>query len=433
MMNIDEIPVLSKVKVILDTAEYEGLFLPKEGNYIVLKLSSGYNLGLDPKRVKNISVLEAPLKQEATKQTTNIQQDSTLPTLKILHTGGTIASRVDYQTGGVIADFTPEALIGMFPELLDIAKIESEFLGNMWSDDFRFAHFNKLAQGVLAGATQGIKHFIVTSGTDFLHYCSAALSFILKDVPVGVMIVGAQRSSDRGSTDAAVNLICAAQFLTETKFQGVGVCMHAGQSDDICHILKGVNARKMHSSRRDAFAPINCEPIATVNYMDKSILLNAPLELEKKELPDKLPLFKEDLKIGMVYSHPNLYEEELAAYENFDGLVLVGSGLGHFPTSQMDETTKEHNAIRETIGVLAKKMPVVMSVQTIQGRTHMNVYSPARKLVEAGVLGNHSLMTPETTYVKLAWLLSNYSREQIPKLLIHDFVGEHNHNESNLQ
>ncbi len=432
-MDITSIKVLSTVKLTVGKQEYEGLLMPQEGDYVVIKLSSGYNIGIHPKKITNVEVLEEP-KASLKASGTPVSQDKTLPKVKILHTGGTIASKVDYTTGGVNATFDPAELIALFPELATLANIESEFLGNMWSDDFRFAHFNKIATKIFEGAKQGITKFIVGSGTDFLHYLSAALSFLLKDLPVSVLVVGSQRSSDRGSTDAAINLICATQFLTKTPFTGVGVCMHATQSDITCHIISGTHVRKMHSSRRDAFQAINDEPIATVNYQDKSILLHKELEYQKElSLPKEIFLFNEKLKIGMLYARPQLFEEELAVYDSFDGLLLVGSGLGQFPINMPNEDCDEHGQIFKTIELLAKKIPIAMSVQTISGRVHMNVYSPGRRLQDAGVIGHGSTMMPEVSYIKLAWLLSNYSADETRKLFTEDIVGELNYNESNKQ
>lgn len=405
--------------------------MPLDGDYVVIKLTSGYNVGIHPKHIQQVKILE---ESRVPRQETSlsIQQDTSLPVVKILHTGGTIASKVDYTTGGVNAAFDPAELLQLFPELKNIARIESEFLGNMWSDDFRFAHFNQIATKIFQGAQQGITKFIVGSGTDFLHYLSAALSFILKDVSVSVLVVGSQRSSDRGSSDAAMNLICATQFLVNTPCSGVSVCMHGSQSDDACHIISGTHARKMHSSRRDAFQPINDEIIATIHYQDGSIILNKELsQTQTKQLPTALPLFNEQLKVGLLYSKPQLFEEELAVYETFDGLVLAGSGLGQFPVSVPNDNCAEHEQIFKTLVILAKKIPVVMSVQTIYGRVHMNVYSPARRLQDIGILGHGSTMMPEVAYIKLAWLLSNYSPEETRKLFMQDIVGELNNYESN--
>ncbi len=443
---LSKIPALSHVRITTKKQDYEGKILPQEGEHVVLKMPSGYNVGLLPKNIEKIDLLENDKEREQTSTTTgeeatNTKQDAkenkkthsqqTLPTtVRILHTGGTIASKVDYASGGVIADFDPEALIELFPELTTIAKIESEFLGNMFSDDFRFAHFNTIAKAVQKAILEGTKQIIVTSGTDFLHYLSAALSYILQDYDVGVLVVGSQRSSDRGSTDAAMNLICATQFLAMTKYRGVGVCMHENTDDNTCLILPGINTRKMHSSRRDAFKPINQKPLARVHYELKNIQLFTTIETtddeetepvsEKKELP----LFKEDLKIGLLYSHPNMYAEEFKTYENFDGLVIAGSGLGHIPITNNSEETKEHDVILETISEIAQKIPVVMSVQTIYGRVHLNVYAPARTLQEKGILGHLNALTPESTYIKLAWILSNHEAKDVPTFFEKQYKGE---------
>jgi len=430
-MDIDKITPLTRVKIVVSGSSFSGKLLPKEGETHILKLDSGYNVGILPKNVESVEILtenEVPV----TSEKISINQNNKLPKVKILHTGGTIASKVDYKTGGVIADFTPEALISLFPELSEIANIESEFLGNMWSDDFRFIHFNKLAEAVLKGAKEGITKFIITSGTDFLHYLSSALSFILKDVPVSVLVVGAQRSSDRGSSDAGMNLIAATTFLTQTNFKIVAVCMHASIDDATCNIIQGTHARKLHSTRRDAFKSVNAPVLAKVDFFKRTVsMLEKLTEIQSTEIPENLPLFNEKIKVGLVYSKPNFYVEELEIYENFDGLVLAGSGLGHFPISKPSEGCEEHEKIKTILSDLASKLPVVMSTQTINGRVHMNVYAPGRELQEMGILGHGSVMTPETSYMKLAWLLSNYSREETKQLFMKDLVGELNSLEPN--
>lgn len=420
----------SQVSLTVGNTVYEGTVLPKEGEFIVLKLSSGYNVGINPKHVKNVK--ELPSLTSEQKAQVKIDQNEDLPTIKLLHTGGTIASKVDYKTGAVIADFDPDSLLSLFPELVDIAFIESEFLGNMFSDDFRFAHFNKIALKIHEAAKKGQTKFIVTSGTDFLHYLSASLSFILKDHPISVLVVGSQRSSDRGSSDAGMNLICAAQFLASTNITGVNVCMHENSNDQTCVIIPGANARKMHSSRRDAFKAINTSPLAYVNYETKTVRLNKKIENKKQSMPENITLLNEELRIGLLYSKPNIFAEEISFYQNFDGLVLAGSGLGHFPITETDEITKENGTIKKELEEVAKKIPTVMSTQTINGRVNMNVYAPARKLQEMGVMGHLSNMTPETTYVKLAYLLScGISKEEMATELLKNYCGEQEENTYN--
>ncbi|MFH1455401.1 MAG: Glu-tRNA(Gln) amidotransferase subunit GatD [archaeon] len=387
---------------------FKGTYMPSSDSAtIVLKLDSGYNIGIDVKKVKSKKVVKKH-KVTAVKQKP-VKQKKGLKKIVILHTGGTVASKVDYETGAVSAKFDPEELLAMFPELKKVVNISSRLIRNMMSDDMRFAHYNIMAKEIEKEIKKGVDGIIITQGTDTLHYSSAALSFVLDGLNVPVLFVGAQRSSDRGSSDAAMNLICASHFIASTSYNGVGICMHKNSSDDKCVIINGVKARKLHTSRRDAFRVVNDEPLAEVDYKTGSVKLLRSLPSADRKL--KLKLFKEDLKVGMCYAHPNMFVSELNAYSGYDGLVLIGTGLGHFPINEIDNLTKEHKKIFSSLKKLCSKMPVVMAPQTIYGRIDMNVYSPGRTLIDIGVLGNLLDMVLEVAFVKLGWLLSNYPKD----------------------
>ncbi len=353
-----------------------------------------------------------------------------LPIISILHTGGTIASKVDYETGGVIAKFKPAELVAMFPELRGIANIRCELLGNIMSENMRFGHYNAIAKAIGQDIRKGTDGIIVTHGTDTMHYTSAALSFMLENLPVPVILVGAQRSSDRGSSDAALNLISAAYFIANSDFAEVGICMHESMNDTSCVILPGTKARKMHTSRRDAFKAINALPKARVTlskeHSKKKIEFLSGYVSKKDRAGKKLRLTLMDdrVRVGFLKSHPQMFASEFLAYRAFDGLVVEGTGLGHLPILETDRLTAEHKRIAAAIRELAKKTVVVMAAQTIHGRIHMDVYAVQRKIRELGVLGHLSDMTPETAFVKLAWLLSNHSREEAARLIGKDFCGE---------
>jgi glutamyl-tRNA(Gln) amidotransferase subunit D len=405
---------MKHVKLSLENEHLEGILVKEDDKHIVLKLSSGYNIGIRKNRILKIEDIyshkELVKEQDSEKVHKEIVHGEGLPKVLILHTGGTIASKVDYQTGAVTPKFTPEELNSMFPEIKDLAKIESRLFRNMASDDMRFAHYNLLAKEVEKELHEhkDLKGIIITHGTDTLHYTSAALSFIFEHLHIPIVLVGSQRSSDRGSSDAAMNLISAVAFIANTSLKGVFICMHESMSDDACVILNGINARKMHSSRRDAFKQINGAPIARVDYTSKTVeyLGDYPESSLNSAGQLKIHPFDENIKIGMCVSRPNMFAEELDAYKKFDGLILEGTGLGHFPITASDEYTKENDKIRNVIKSLCEKMPVVMSVQTIYGSVNMNVYSPGREMIAMGVIGNYSTLTPESSFIKLAWLLS---------------------------
>lgn len=412
-------------KIRITTAETteEGLLMSSpDENVILIKLDNGYNVGFNKEKVTDLIILEK--KKESLPVVLNkVHARSGMKTITILHCGGTIASKVDYETGAVKPTFSPEELLEMFPELGEIANIKSRLVANMLSENMRFAHYNLIAKEIEKTLKEGSDGIIITHGTDTLHYTAAALTFALEGLQHPVLLVGSQRSSDRGSSDAFMNLKCAVQFIIHSDLKGVGVCMHAHPDDDQCVILPGVKCRKMHSSRRDAFKAINAEPIALVDekgkieWQDKNYF-----RFETGSL--NLALFQPDLKVGILKTHPQMFAEEFKPYHNYDGLILEGTGLGHFPILKYDNLTKEHESILEEIHKLSRQIPVVMTVQTIFGVVNMDIYAPGRKQIQAGVLGTQLDMPPETAFIKLAWLLSNYDQKETREMISKNLRGE---------
>jgi len=411
--------------VFVKTKEYsiEGFFVENpDENVLVIKLKSGYNIGIDKKDVVSVKVLEkfkgknVSVKKEV--------QDKSLPKVSLIHTGGTIASKVDYKTGGVIAKISEGELLELYPELKDFVNVKTVKLFNLQSEMMRFHHFNEIIKAVVSEVNSGVDGVIVSHGTDFMHYSSAALSFALDNLGVPVLFVGSQRSSDRGSTDARLNLLSAAFFIANSDFSGVGLCMHENTSDTSCFVLPGLKSRKMHTSRRDAFRPINTDVIAKVSYEEGKIDFLSKYEKKNKRKKVGFKLFNEKLKIGFLKNHPNMCVEELERFSDFDGLVLEGSGLGHLQNLKMDKFTLENEKIQKCLEKMCKKVFVVVSSQCVYGRVNLNVYSPLRLLKGAGVSGHLSDMTSETAFIKVAWLLSNYKRGECGVLFEKNLKGE---------
>src|SRR3989344_1249548 len=406
-----------------DNQKFKGIILPSpDKNTIILKLESGYNIGIKNNNIKTYTSLGKPLLKEK-KQTHKIEHNKNLKTILILHTGGTISSRVSYKTGAVSPGFRPEDILQMFPELKNKANIKSKLVGNMFSEDIRFSHYNKIAREI-EKEIKNVDGIIVTHGTDNLSLGACALSFILENLNKQVIFVGSQRSSDRPSTDAALNLIAAANFIAKTEFNEVAICMHSRSTDEKCYILPACKTKKLHTSRRDAFRAVNSIPIAEVL---KNGNINFLKEYKKKEHEEKLKLklFNEKLKIGILKAHPNMFAFEIKNYQKFDGIVAEGTGIaGNFPINAVDKETREHQKIYNELKKLANKIPVIASSNCVFGRINMNVYDTGRKMRQAGILGNFSDMNTETAFIKLAWLLSNCKKTEAKKLLMKNFRGE---------
>ncbi len=410
--------VLKRVTIILKGNRiFQGFLLPESEGKIALKLNSGYNMIFDKKEVKSIKTIEQLSEKKI--KTESYNKNKSLKTISILHTGGTIASRVDYNTGGVSSQFKPEDLIRMYPELKEIANIESKLIQNMWSDDLRFKHFEILATAIEKEIKNGVNGIIIGIGTDNLTVASAALSFIIENPPIPILLVGAQRSSDRGSSDAAVNLISAMKFITKTDYKGAAICMHGSSSDEYCLILPATKTKKLHTSRRDAFKPVNDSAIAKIEG-DKITFFKQYKTEGKLNIKPKM-----EEKVGLIKITINMNSKQFEFFKGYKGLIIEGTGLGHTPGDVVDRYTKEHEKIMNAIKKLTKSgCVVVMTSNCLYGRVNMNVYSKGNNLQEAGVIGNFNDMLAETAFVKLSWLLGNYKKEDVKRLMCEDLRGE---------
>lgn len=399
--------------------EFTGFIIPSDKEeMLALKSSQGYNAGFNVNNISEVKMLKES-KKVGKPKTVNIEKNPDLPTISILHTGGTIASRVNYKTGGVFSSFSPEDLIALFPEIPKIANIDSILVSNIMSENMMFDNYKKIAKAVEEESRKDIKGIIIGHGTDTMHYTSAALSFMLENINIPVIIVGAQRSSDRGSSDAAMNLICAMEFIKKTDFAGVAVCMHENIGDDNCIVIPGTKARKMHSSRRDAFKAINARPIARIHAGTKEI------EYLKEDYPKQNPgnelktRYEFEEKVGLLKSHPNISHKIVEFFKGYKGLIIEGTGLGHLPVG-----TKENEKIEKALEKVIKSgTTVVMTTQTIYGRVDMGVYSVGRILMKKGVISGEDML-PETAFIKLAWLLGNYKKEEARELIGKSLRGE---------
>jgi glutamyl-tRNA(Gln) amidotransferase subunit D len=421
-MKNKEVDVAYLVEVKTQKSIEKGILMPSsDDKAIFLKLDSGYNIGIKKSKIKSIKKLKKVPLEKPIKCA--IKHNPKLKKITILHTGGTVASKVSYSTGGVTARFSPEEILCMFPELESIANIDSRLIANIYSGNINFHHYNQIAKEISKEIKKGVDGIIITHGTDTLHYTAAALSFMLEHSPIPIVLVASQRSSDRGSTDAALNLYCAAKFIAETSFADVAICMHSSTSDNSCFIHQGTKVRKMHTSRRDTFQSINIKPWAEVSRNKIQFLRTNYRKLDKNR-KFNLKLMKENLKIGIIKSHPHMHASELKPYSTFNGLILEGTGLGHFPIIKYDAHTSENQKIFNEIKKLSKKMPVVMTSQCVYGSINMNVYDYGRLLQQAGVIGNFHDMTPETAFIKLSWLLSNYPKTKVRELMLQNLRGE---------
>jgi glutamyl-tRNA(Gln) amidotransferase subunit D len=406
----------------------EGILMPKtefvESDVIVIKMSNGYNIGIKFKEETKVELIEKKKEPLLGKPNTK-RFDSDKPTVSILACGGTIASRVEYRTGAVFPSFSPEELIEAFPEIGEIANIKARKLFDLFSEDMQPEHWKIIAQEVAKEIESGVDGIVLMHGTDTMHYTSAALSFMLQDLPVPVVLVGAQRSSDRGSSDNRINLVSAVLFASKGEIAEVVVCMHESMNDDYCSIHRGTKVRKMHTSRRDAFKSINISPLARVNYLEKKIEY-FETNFKKRNKSRKLKIdININPNVGIFYFHPGAKPEVLKEMSKFyDGIVIASTGLGHVGINPGNN--KLARSFLSTIKELIERgIPIVFAPQTIYGRLNMNVYSTGRILEKVGVIGNLCDWSIETALVKLMFVLGHTKdMNEIKRMMLTNIAGE---------
>jgi len=412
------VKVGDRVKVEGRGRSYEGVLMPRTdlGNpkNLVLKLDSGYNVGVQLSSETKLSLLESRELPAFSIPKLGLKLDQAKPNVTIVGTGGTIASRVDYRTGAVYPAFTPEDIYATVPEIAEIANIKVVEACNVFSEHMTSELWVKIGKVVVNEINGGATGVVVAHGTDTMGYTAAALSFMLKDLFRPVAIVGSQRSSDRPSSDAALNLISAVSVAAKSDLAEVSVVMHGSIEDDFCLIHRGTKVRKCHTSRRDAFQSVNDIPMGKVEGTEINMFredYNRACPTGKVKLQAKFEPLVALLKItpGMPSSAIN---GAIAAKDK--GIVLEGTGLGHVPESLFDG-----------IKLAAKKnVPVVMTSQCQWGRVDMNVYSTGRDLLEFGVIPGEDML-PEVAWVKLMWILGQTkSRRKIAQLMQQNLAGE---------
>lgn len=427
LLKSKKIKVGDKIQIIRGKQEYVGILLPRiklgDISSIALKLASGYNIGIRFDKTVKIKKMESGNPIRFKPSDIQIRKDSNKPTISILGCGGTIASRVEYKTGGVSPVLSPSDLLLAFPELGEIANIKGRKLFDIFSEDMSPEHWKIIAHEVVKEINSGVDGVVLMHGTDTMHFTSAALSFMLKDLPVPVVMVGAQRSSDRGSSDNLVNLVCAVVAAARSGIAEVMVCMHGSLNDDFCYLHPGTKVRKLHTSRRDAFESVNVSPFAKVAYSNKDIeyLRNDYRIREKRtvKLDNEL-----NTNVALIYAYPGIKPEFIQSLSSFEGVVIAGTGLGHVPTNPNNDphTKSILPAIRNLIN---SKIPVVMAPQTIRGRLNLNIYEAGRMLNETGVIGDGCDWTPETALVKLMFAIAkSKDMKKIREFMLTNIAGE---------
>jgi glutamyl-tRNA(Gln) amidotransferase subunit D len=411
------VQVWSDVEVQTTRGAFKGIILPRsetaDDHHIVLKLRNGYNVGLAIDTITEMG--ERGYKKANYKiPEKEFPYDPKKPGVKLFGTGGTIASRLDYRTGAVIPAFSPGELYGSVPELADICNLETEKLYGVFSENMGPEQWIGTAEAIGQEIEKGVDGIVIGHGTDTMHHTAAILSFMIQDSPVPIVMVGSQRSSDRPSSDAAINLIDATKTAAESDIAEVMVCMFGPTSDQYDLLHRGTRVRKMHSSYRSTFRTIGDIPIAMVSR-DWIIPLRNDYKRRRKDKNVIINTAFEEM-VSIVYYYPNMRPDIIESLidNGYKGIVIAGTGLGHVNKPLYPALKKASN----------KGIAMYMTVQTLWGYVQMYVYDTGRDIMELGVIPAANML-PEVAYVKLGWALGQINDlDKVKEIMLTPIAGE---------
>ena len=390
-----------KIQVRINDRVEKGILLDShDRGVLLLKFDNGYNVGLNKEDISEIKIIERRKKE---KEKEKIKRDGKKPIIDFIITGGTISSKLDSKTGGVKDVTEPNEFFLMYPEIFEEADIRVKSPFMKWSENMDGKDLVRLAKIIGKSLKdKNVKGIIVSHGTDFLHVTGAALSFMLGKLNKPVILTYSQRSSDRGSSDARLNLLCSARMAL-SDIAEVMLVGHATSNDDYCYALQANKCRKMHTSRRDAFRPINCGAIAKI-WKDGKIekLREAVVKRNIKRPVNVDAVFDE--RIALIKFYPGQSPDILDYYrkKGYRGVIIEMSGLGHVITNG------KNNWIPKLKEIINKGMFVYAVSQTIYGRLDPHVYESARRINEIGVVYLEDILS-ETALIKLGWILAHKS------------------------
>jgi glutamyl-tRNA(Gln) amidotransferase subunit D len=407
----------STLKITKENATYEGVLLPRSqhtaDSYVTLKVDTGYNLGVF---IDDQTIIERTGYRKGHYQLPQIDVKfrEDLPNVTLLGTGGTVASRLDYRTGAVLPAFTPEELFSAVPELTSTVNLTPKTLYQILSENFRPEYWVKTAEGISKEIESDVDGVIIGHGTDTMCITGAALSYFLRNLPIPVVLVGSQRSSDRPSSDGPRNILYAASLAGHEDFAEVTVCMHGGTSDSYNLIHRATRCRKMHSSRRDTFRTIDDSPLGKI---DEEGVTWFKEDFRHRGHKDDFRLdTRIDKRVGMLYSYPGMNPDILDSMvdRGYHGIVMIGTGLGHVGTDLFPALER----CRE------EEIPVVLVVEPLFGFVHLRVYETGRDMLARGVIEGGNML-PSAAYTKLIWVLG-HTRDiaEVKSLMQTNVAGE---------
>jgi L-asparaginase len=323
-------------------------------------------------------------------------------------TGGTIASQSGQeglQPGLLSTDILN--IVNTIPERYDVV---SKDLFQLDSSNIQPEEWQLIARSIYEAYTSdtSIDGIVVTHGTDTMAYTASVLSFMLKNIPVPVVLTGSQLPITHPLTDAKDNLFCAF-YMAASGYPGVFLAFNR-------RVFRGCRAVKVRTMSFDAFESINCPAVAKIDVgglrIDSSLIRPPAGEFT---LLDKL---SSDVVLIKIIPGLNPDVFDMLRHTGCRGVVVEAFGAGgmHFMRRDLISALKT---------LADSGVAVVVCSQVLYESSNFTIYQTGTRLVEHRSIIQAKDMTTEAAVTKLMWCLGQTEDpDTLRDLFLQDLSGE---------
>ena len=324
----------------------------------------------------------------------------------MIGTGGSITAKMVNNAWRPGA-FTEKDLINFIPEVKNTVDIDTIDLYHIDSSNMQPEYWLELAKIVYQNHKK-YDGIVITHGTDTMHYTASALSFLLQNLDVPVVLTGSQVPPHKVGSDAKRNLLDSIRVASETNIGEVVFVFNS-------KILRGNRVKKFRELEFEAFESVGMLPLGVIEH---DIRLTGE---HHKKGKGKLKYFdKLEKNVCILKITPGMNPKLITAAIDlgYKGIILEGFGAGNVPINKNSLIPEIKNAIK-------KDIPVVVSTQCAIGCSWMYLYETGKKALDAGAIPGHDMIS-ETAMTKMMWILGNHkgSINKIRKLFLKDVAGE---------